>query len=50
MSPCPIAMMEGTPNLDTHPLIRASAQETAVISFRGTAYNHLVDLSIAVKT
>jgi hypothetical protein len=42
-------MREGTPNLDTQPLIKASAQEAADISLSGMASNHLVDLSTAVN-
>ena len=42
-------MREGTPNLDTQPLIKASAQEAADISLSGIASNHLVDLSTAVN-
>ncbi len=42
-------MREGTPNLDTQPPIKASAQEAADISRSGMASNHLVDLSTAVK-
>jgi hypothetical protein len=42
-------MRVGTPNLDTQPLIKASAQEAADMSRSGIASNHLVDLSTAVK-
>jgi hypothetical protein len=35
-------MREGTPNLDTQPLIKASAQEAADISLCGQELSHLV--------
>ncbi len=42
-------MHSGTPNLATHVATKVSAQDEAEISLRGTASNHLVDLSIIVR-
>ena len=39
----------GTPNLETHPRMRALAQDTAVISASGTASGHLDHLSVALS-
>ena len=39
----------GTPNLATQDYMKAAAHMLAVISFRGTASNHLVVLSIIVR-
>ena len=39
----------GTPNLETHPRMRALAQDTAVMSASGTASGHLDHLSTIVN-
>ena len=41
--------VSGTPNLEIHPLIRASAQAVVDVHFSGIASAHLVDLSTMVK-
>jgi hypothetical protein len=42
-------IVAGTPNLDTHPSIKADAQLSAVVLARGIASAHRVVLSITVK-
>ena len=41
--------VSGTPNLEIHPQIRASAQDVVDVHFRGIASAQRVDLSIMVK-
>ena len=41
--------VSGTPNLATQDAMKAAEHVLAVISFRGTASNHLVVLSIMVR-
>ena len=43
------ASVSGTPNLEIHPLIMASAQEVVDVHFSRIASAHRVDLSTMVK-
>ena len=48
-APLSEVILEGTPNREIQPFIRALAQELAVIDFKGIASGHLVDLSTIVN-
>ena len=42
-------MTAGTPNLETHPVMRASTHAAAVMDFKGSASTQRVDLSMMVR-
>ena len=49
MPPRSDVRLVGTPNLDTHPPMRALTHDVAVMSATGTASGHLDHLSAIVK-
>ena len=49
-TPLSVVMEAGTPNLDTHPATKASAQAVAVVEDSGKTSTHRVDQSMMVIT